>query len=297
MTYDEFLVLTTIEKVHRIITTEELCELINLDNETVKNIRVVLINQKYITENNLITEDGLKYLEPYKVRRVILLAAGKGERLRPITETIPKPLVPVNGKSMIERTLEICKFAQIPEVVIVVGYLSDQFGPLLKKFPNIRYVYNKNFDTENNITSVYLVRNALSNSYIIEADLIINNPDLIRKYEYCSKCLVHYQEKTNDWCFDVENGIIKNIKLGGEKCYKLDGISYFNTEDGKQLGQDIEEVYNYPENRKLFWDEVPGNLKKDNYKLNIREINENDVIEIDTYQELVTYDKSYLNNK
>ncbi len=296
MTYEEFLVLTTIEKLNKISTIDELCELIHLDNLKIKELLEELINKKYITENNLITEKGLKYLEPYKVKRVILIAAGKGERLRPITENVPKPLVKVNGKTMIERTLDICKSISIPEIIIVVGYLSEQFEPLLNKYPNIKLVYNEKFDVENNITSAYLVRDKIRNSYVMEADLVINNEELIRKYEYYSNYLVHYEEKTDDWCFDVENGIIKNVKIGGENCYKLYGVSYYNEEDGKQLEKDLEEVYNYPENRKLFWDEVAGKLKKENYKLRIREINENDVVEIDSYEELLEYDKSYLDN-
>ena len=261
-----------------------------------KRLLKELINKKYITEKHLITNNGLKCLEPYKVKRVILIAAGKGERLRPITETIPKPLVKVNGKSMIERTLDICMSISIPEVIIVVGYLSDKFKPLLNKYPNIKLVYNEKFATENNITSAYLVRDKISNSYVMEADLVINNKDLIRKYEYYSNYLVHYEKKTDDWCFDVEDGIIKNVKIGGENCYKLYGVSYYNGEDGKQLEKDLEDVYNSPDNRKLFWDEVAGKLKKENYRLRIREINENDVVEIDSYEELLEYDKSYLNN-
>lgn len=296
MTYEEFLVLTTIEKLNKISTIGELCELIYLDNLKIKELLKELINKKYITENNLITEKGLKYLEPYKVKRVILIAAGKGERLRPITENVPKPLVKVNGKTMIERTLDICKSISIPEIIIVVGYLSEQFEPLLNKYLNIKLVYNEKFDVENNITSAYLVRDKIRNSYVMEADLVINNEELIRKYEYYSNYLVHYEEKTDDWCFDVEKGIIKNVKIGGENCYKLYGVSYYNEEDGKQLEKDLEEVYNYPENRKLFWDEVAGKLKKENYKLRIREINENDVVEIDSYEELLDYDKSYLDN-
>ena len=289
MTYDEFLVLTTIER------NQDISKIVELDSSRIKEVLKDLKNKNYIDQNNSITDLGLKSLEPYKVKRAIFIAAGKGERLRPITENIPKPLVKVNGKSMIEKTLDICKSIPIEEIIIVTGYLSKQFDYLKDKYPNIKFVHNDKYDSENNISSIYLVRDKLCNAYVLEADLIINNKDLIRKYEYYSNYLACYEDYTDDWCFEVEDGIIKRTKVGGENCYKLVGVSYYTEEDGKQLEKDFEEVYSNPNNRNLYWDEVTGKLKTDNYKIHIREMNENDVVEIDTYEELIEYDKSYLN--
>ncbi|MDX2165246.1 MAG: sugar phosphate nucleotidyltransferase, partial [Gammaproteobacteria bacterium] len=69
--------------------------------------------------------------------RAILLSAGRGERLRPLTDAIPKPLVPVNGKPLIVYHLEKLSAIGIKDVVINISYLADQIRDALgdgKKF-------------------------------------------------------------------------------------------------------------------------------------------------------------------
>lgn len=69
--------------------------------------------------------------------RAILLAAGRGERLRPLTDTLPKPLIPINGKPLIVYHLEKLSSIGIKDVVINVSYLADQIRDTLgdgKKF-------------------------------------------------------------------------------------------------------------------------------------------------------------------
>ena len=65
-----------------------------------------------------------------QVERAIIMAAGKGTRMRPITNKVPKPLVKVNGKAMIEGVIEKLHEQGIQEIHIVVGYLKEQFDYL-----------------------------------------------------------------------------------------------------------------------------------------------------------------------
>ena len=69
----------------------------------------------------------------------------------PITLNTPKPLVLVNGKKIIETLLDAVVKAEIPEIIIVTGYLNEQFEILLKKYPNIKFIYNKKYNEANNI--------------------------------------------------------------------------------------------------------------------------------------------------
>ena len=128
-------------------------------------------------------------LEPYKVKRAIFLAAGFGSRLVPITLNTPKPLVMVHGKKIIETLLDAVVASGIQEIIIVRGYLKDQFDVLLKKYPNIKFIDNDYYNEANNISSAYLIRNYVENAYIFESDLMLYNPNLIRKYEYSSNYL------------------------------------------------------------------------------------------------------------
>lgn len=82
----------------------------------------------------------------------------------PITLNTPKPMVLVNGKRIIETLLDAVVRAEIEEIIIVTGYLGEQFEVLLKKYPNIKFVYNDKYNEMNNISSAYMVKDKFKNS-------------------------------------------------------------------------------------------------------------------------------------
>ena len=293
LTFNQFEILTTIEREKETLSQRAISKLTNLSLGTVNKIITELQEEKLINEENLITKKGLEKLEPYRVKRAIFLAAGFGSRLVPITLNTPKPLVLVNGKKMIETLLDAVVKAGIPEIIIVTGYLSEQFEVLLKKYPNIKFVENKKYNEANNISSAYLVRDKFENSYVLESDLCLYNQNLIRKYEYQSNFLGRYVEVTDDWCLETKNGIITKEKVGGYNCHQMYGISYYDEKDGKQMKEDIELVYNQPGGKEKYWEQVMLDVCKKNYKIAVRECQENDIIEIDTFNELKQIDKTY----
>ena len=183
--------------------------------------------------------------------------------------------------------------AGIPEIVIVTGYLGEQFEVLLKKYPNIKFIDNKMYNEANNISSAYLIKDKLENSYVLESDLILYNPNLIRKYEYQSNFLATYVDMTDDWCFETKNGVITKQKIGGYNCHQMLGISYYDSKDGKQLNIDIDKVYNSPGGKERYWDQIPLDVCKNNYKIYIRECKREDIVEIDTFNELKAIDPVY----
>lgn len=293
LTFNQFEVLTAIEKEKEKLSQRSISKLTNLSLGTINKVITELQTEELISEDNLITGRGLEVLEPYRVKRAIFLAAGFGSRLVPITLNTPKPLVLVNGKRMIETLLDAVVKAEIPEIIIVTGYLSEQFEVLLKKYPNIKFVENKKYNEANNISSAYLVRDKFCNSYVLESDLCLYNQNLIRKYEYQSNFLGKYVEVTDDWCLETKNGIITKEKVGGYNCHQMYGISYYNDIDGKQMEKDIEFVYNQPGGKEKYWEQVMLDVCKKNYKIAVRECRENDIIEIDTFNELKQIDKTY----
>ena len=293
ITYNEFLVLTTIEKEKEKLSQRKLSELTKLSLGTINKIISDLLKNGYITDDNIITDLGLNALKPYRVKRAIFLAAGFGSRLVPITLNTPKPMVLVNGKRIIETLLDACVKAEIPEIIIVTGYLNEQFEILLKKYPNIKFIVNKKYNEANNISSAYLVRDKFANSYVLESDLYLYNSNLIRKYEYNSNFLGKYVDVTDDWCLETKNGIITKEKVGGYNCYQMYGISYYNEIDAKKMQIDIANVYNSPGGKEKYWEQVILDVCKKNYQIAVRECYEGDIIEIDTFNELKAIDKTY----
>lgn len=293
LTYNQFEILTIIEREKNKLSQRNLAELSNLSLGTVNKIISELLNERLIDNDNIITKKGLKELEPYRVKRAIFLAAGFGSRMVPITLNTPKPLVLVKGKRIIETLLEAVVKAEIPEIIIVTGYLGEQFEILLKKYPNIKIVENKLYNEANNISSAYLIRDKLQNSYVLESDIVLYNKNLIRKYEYNTNFIGKYVDITDDWCFETKNGIITKQKIGGYNCHQMYGISYYDAKDGQQLCKDINEVYNMPGGKEKYWDQVPLDVCKQNYKIVVRECHEKDIIEIDTFNELKKVDPIY----
>lgn len=101
--------------------------------------------------------------------KAIILAAGLGTRLRPMTENTPKALVQVNQKPLVEYQIEFLKERGIDDIIIVVGYLKEQFDYLKEKY-GVRLVFNDKYADYNNFYSLYLVKEELANSYVIDAD-------------------------------------------------------------------------------------------------------------------------------
>ena len=130
----------------------------------------------------MVTQSGLVALEPYRVKRAIFIAAGFGSRLVPITFNTPKPLVRVHGVRIIDRLIDACLEAGIDEIIIVRGYLGELFDQLLYKYPMIKFLENPIYNEANNISSSLVARYLLAGAYVFEADLLISNPKIIKKY-------------------------------------------------------------------------------------------------------------------
>ena len=239
-----------------------------------------------------VTEKGLLVLEQYRVRKAIILAAGFGSRMLPATKDKPKPLVLVNNVRIIDTLLDALIKAEINDIVIVTGYKGDRFNELLNKYPTIKLVNNPIFDKTNNISSIMTVLNQLDCCYICEADLYISNPNIITKYQYCSNILGSYSLQTDDWSFKMNNGFIDQYQKGNTYCYNYYGISFWTRDDSIKLKNDFKEVYNNG-GTDYFWEFVPLVLKKDNYQVEIRQCQKEDIMEIDNYYELQQIDSSY----
>jgi choline kinase len=116
--------------------------------------------------------------------KAMILAAGMGSRLRPITNSIPKCLVPVNSKPILEHQFEALLLAGIRDVVLVVGHLAellaDKYGSSYRGM-NIHYLENSLYDRTNNIYSLWLAREHLdSQMLLLEGDLVFE-PELLQR--------------------------------------------------------------------------------------------------------------------
>ncbi len=292
ITRKQFDVLTYLEKAGIEKSQREIAESTGMSTGTVNKV-VNELKEAGLLQKGALTEKGYGALEPYRVKKAIFIAAGFGSRLVPITLNTPKPLVRVNGVRMIDTLLDAVVAAGIEEIYIVRGYLGEQFDQLLYKYPNIKFIENPLYNEANNISSALLARHLMQNAYVLEADLVLSNPNIITKYQYTSNYLGVQTDYTDDWCFETKNKVITKVKIGGNDCHHMFGISYWNEEAGAKLYDDIKKVYEMPGGKERYWDQVSLEYCLDNYTVEVRECTFDDIVEIDSFADLKKIDPIY----
>lgn len=230
-----------------------------------------------------------------KIERAIIMAAGLGSRLNPITLTTPKPLIKVNGVRMIDTAISALHKNGISEIYVVIGYLKEQFISLEKDYPGVVLLENPYYAECNNIASLYVAREYIENAIIMDGDQIIYNPEILSTdFVYSGYSSVWTDERTDEWLQTVENGVVTSCsRNGGKKGWQLYSVSRWNADDGKKLKRHLEIEFEKRKNRQIYWDDVAMFCYPEEYKLGIYPISKEDIVEIDNLQELATLDSYY----
>lgn len=229
------------------------------------------------------------------IKRAIIMAAGIGKRMRPVTIHTPKPLVSVNGVRMIDTVVQALHKNGIFEIYVVVGYLKEKFEGLENQYPGVRLIENPYFDICNNISSLYVAREHIENAMILDGDQMIYNSDILTpNFERSGYNVVWNDEETDEWLLDVRDDVVaKCSRSGGKKGWQLYSISRWSKEDGKRLKKHLEIEFEQKKNRQIYWDDVALFCYPKEYQLGVYPMKETDVKEIDTYEELAEIDDSY----
>lgn len=216
--------------------------------------------------------------------RAIILAAGLGTRLRPMTDFKPKSLIEIKNKPLIEYQIEYLKEKNIHDIIIVIGYLKEQFSYLTNKY-GVRLIYNDKYDKYNNFYSLYLVKEYLEDSYVIDADNYIfknifdNN---IEKSTYFSA----YRENCNNEWFLVydENYKVSEIVVNNTSGRILSGVSYWDKTTAEKIVEFMDIVYKNNKYKDIYWDDiVKDNISK--LDVYVKELNEKTIYEIDSIED------------
>lgn len=220
--------------------------------------------------------------------RAILLAAGMGTRLRPLTEDTPKSLIKINGEPLLERQVKFLKEIGIEEIYIVTGYLKEKFEYLREKY-NVTLIYNEYYNKYNNIYSMYLAKEFLENSYVIDADVYLTKNFL--KKDLKNSCYFSGEKDTleKEWKINYDSSNrVHSIEIVKGKNYILSGISYWSQKDAKIIKDKLNKLpnkFDSKELQNLYWDDL-AKMNLDKLEIYIEKINEYDWYEIDNLQEL-----------
>ena len=117
--------------------------------------------------------------------KAIVLAAGSGARLKPLTDSLHKSMVSVAGERIIDRILDALLIARVHEVVVVLGYRADELrNHLLEAYRDqvqFTFILNDRFESTNNIYSLSLALDAVDDDFVlIECDVFFEK-EVIRQ--------------------------------------------------------------------------------------------------------------------
>lgn len=229
------------------------------------------------------------------VKRAVIMAAGEGKRMHPITLSTPKPLVRVNGVRMIDSVLGALRQNQINEIYIVVGYLKEQFADLKREYPEITLIENPDYQSCNNIASLYAARNHLEDAMILDGDQLIFEPSVLhREFERSEYNCVWTNEPTKEWLLTLDNDIVCGCcRNGGNEGWQLYSVSRWTKQDGQKLKKYLEYEFTVKQNKQIYWDDVALFCYPEEFQLGVSEMKKGDIVEIDDLKELAALDRSY----
>jgi choline kinase len=242
--------------------------------------------------------------------KIVILSAGKGLRLRPITSRVPKCLIEVSSKTILKHQLDLfIKHNQIEEIIIIIGYKADLIKNYIKSHynshPKIKLLVNKSYNTTNNMFSLYLAKQYINNSLLLMNGDVILDKEIVNGLidfpfknaiavdigEYNKESMKVIQK--NNYLIDISKKINKQNALG---C----SIDFYKfSEEGKNiLFNKIEEFINI-RNEKNLWTEVAiqSLLRNNQLKMKAYDIKDKTWIEIDNLKDLKTANKLFSSKK
>ena len=232
----------------------------------------------------------------FRVNKAIIMAAGVGQRMRPLTNSVPKPMVRVKGRRMIETVIDALHENGIKEIYVVVGYLKEQFAALTEEYEGVTLIENPYYDTCNNISSLYVAREHLEDVMILDGDQIIYHPEILRpEAERSGYNGVWTDDETDEWLMqtDAEGIVTSCSRTGGAHGWQLYSISRWSAEDGARLRRHQELEFEEKKNRQIYWDDVAMFCHPEEYRLGVTPMQAGDIIEVDNLSELAALDESY----
>ena len=212
----------------------------------------------------------------------IILAAGLGSRFKDITQSTHKSLLDIHGTPNLERTLTFLRQANIDNIVIVTGYLHEQFEYLKKKY-DCTLIYNEKYREYNSIYSFSLAQDFFNDCYVIDADVVLNRNIFLTKPSHSKYFTVIRSKTHNEWLPILNsNGQVIRIEIGSLNQPSLSGVSYWTTRDCDIILTLLKEYTSEVrlKNPKLYWDTIPMEYIE---KLNIytEQLNSDDIFEMD----------------
>ncbi|MDO4168077.1 MAG: phosphotransferase, partial [Eubacteriales bacterium] len=186
--------------------------------------------------------------------------------------------------------------AGIAEIYVVVGFMKERFFYLEQKYEGVQLVVNNAFDKKGNLLSIYAAREHFGNTYVCCADqYFVVNP-FCEEPDYSYRACTFQEGRFQEFQVAMSNeGIITDFHVGGHDSYCMVGHAYFTQSFSEKFLALIEVEKEEFGVANLFWEEFYARHQKD-LTLHGRIMEENEVLEFDSVEELRSFDQDFLNN-
>jgi len=230
--------------------------------------------------------------------KAVILAAGVGSRIRPLTNNTPKPLLKIGEKTILQRMIDSLLKVGIDHMAIVTGYLEDQIKNFVKKtYPNLQitYIRNEIFDKTNTAYSLNLTKSFVGDDDFIkfDADVVFEDAVLEKLVKDASQtCLcidknIHLEKEEVKVSLDKKGKVLevgKKIDLKKAKGESI-GIEKIGKAASKILFEELEKVLADPKNQNEYYDDSYTTLVKKGVPFYAVDISNLKWVEIDTLED------------
>lgn len=244
--------------------------------------------------------------------QVLMMAAGFGSRVGEITQYIPKSMIPVNGKPIIERHIEYMIEAGISRLIMTVGYKRERFEYLVDKYKDqleIIQIENPYYRDYNTFSTIYVASELFDrDTFFVTSDLFLTE-NIYLKYGWKDTDSKHYsfylhkmekQLPRPEWVAnldeDEQGKYISSVNTQGMAGSIWSGISFWTKNDLVFIYKLLHDVdWNAPATKKMFWDELFFPYF-DEWHVHVRHMEDNnEIFEVDCEEDLVEM-KKYAND-
>lgn len=226
----------------------------------------------------------------------IIMAAGTSSRFAPLSYEKPKGLLKVKGEVLIERQIRQLKEAGINDIIVVVGYKSEQFMYLKSEF-GVEIVINEDYNRYNNTSSVIRVIDKLADTYLCSSDNYFPQNVFLDNPTQSFYSALYAEGETNEYCITTDkDGNIAKVTVGGADSWYMVGHVYFSRDFSEKFREILIKEYDRGETRQGYWEDVYIRYINELPQMQIHKYEPHSLEEFDSLDELRQFDEEYINN-
>jgi choline kinase len=230
--------------------------------------------------------------------KAIILAAGMASRLRPLTLTTPKSLLKVGERSLLQRSMDALIANGVTEFCIVTGYLHEMIEDFVKKqyadSIRVTFIYNKVYETTNNIYSLWLARPFAEGEEVLLLDSdLLYDPQIVTRVLAADapNVLTLIRHELGEEEMKVVTDAQGSIKEISKTCNPADaageslGIEKMGKEYTKALYRELEPMMNEEHLENVFYERAFERLIPQGYTYQVLDVTELFSCELDTIED------------